>query len=114
MEMPNISEPNYWIRKVINQWTPELYAIRVPINNTQTLRNIGQFLIFFDSKGIGNALNSYEPNLKGDIVVLSTKGTVLFDSSTTYYGKKYPYVEAADSLFDQTNGDAMKRIRICM
>jgi len=109
METPNISAPNYWIRKAVNLWDPELYAIRVPINNTQTLRNIGQFLIFFDSKGIGNALDNYERNLKGDIVVLSAKGTVLFDSSAKYYGKKYPYVEAADSLFDQTDMDAMKK-----
>ncbi len=109
MEMPNINAPNYWIRKAINLWDPELYAIRVPINNTQTLRNMGQLLIYFDSKGIGSALDNYERNLKGDIAVLSAKGTVLFDSSGRYYGKKYPYVEAADSLFDQTDMDAIKK-----
>ena len=108
METPNISAPNYWIRKEINEWSPDLYAIRVPINNTQTLRNLGQFLVFFDSAGIGNALDSYESNFKGEIVVLSAKGTVLFDSSSNYYGKKYPYVEVADSLFDQTDMDSMK------
>ncbi|WP_397332742.1 sensor histidine kinase [Paenibacillus illinoisensis] len=109
METPNISAPNYWIRKEINEWSPELYAIRVPINNTQTLRNLGQFLVFFDSAGIGNALDSYESNFKGEIVVLSAKGNVLFDSSSNYYGKKYPYVEVADSLFDQTDMDSMKK-----
>ena len=108
METPNISAPNYWIRKEINEWSPDLYAIRVPINNTQTLRNLGQFLVF-DSAGIGNALDSYESNFKGEIVVLSAKGNVLFDSSSNYYGKKYPYVEVADSLFDQTDMDSMKR-----
>lgn len=44
-------------------------------------------------------------------MVLSAKGTVLFDSSAKYYGKKYPYVEAADSLFDQTDMEAMKKER---
>ncbi|WP_145325131.1 histidine kinase [Paenibacillus xylanexedens] len=109
METPNISAPNYWIRKEINQWDPTLYSIRVPINNTQTLRNLGQFLVFFDSEGIGNALDNYESNLKGEIVVLSAKGTVLFDSNNHYYGKKYPYVNVADSLFDQTDMDSMKK-----
>ncbi|MFB5762083.1 sensor histidine kinase [Paenibacillus medicaginis] len=111
METPNISAPNYWVRKTIDEWDPALYAIRVPINNKQTLKNVGQFMVFLDSQSIGQALANYKNSLKGDIVVLSAQGTVLFDSSGQYYGRSYPYVNVENALFDSTGAGVMNKVQ---
>jgi two-component system sensor histidine kinase YesM len=99
MEANGINAPNIWVRKAAEQWDQELYTIRIPINNKQ-LKNAGQFLVYLDSNSILNALDTYKNNYKGSIVVLSSSGNVLFDSEGKYYGKKYPYVNISDSLFD--------------
>ncbi|AET57458.1 histidine kinase [Paenibacillus terrae HPL-003] len=104
-ESKSVSAPNYWIRKAVDQWSPSLYSLQVPINNKQTLKNTGQLLVFLNSKNISNALTSYGNNLKGEIIVLSTHGTVLFDSRNNYYGKTYPYVEVTRSLYDDVDSD---------
>ncbi|GGA30866.1 sensor histidine kinase [Paenibacillus physcomitrellae] len=100
METKNITSPNYWIRKAINQTNPALYAIRVPINNRQTLKNAGQLIVYLDSDSISSALSGYRNSLKGEIVVLSTEDVVLYDSKGQYYGQKYPYVNMKDKLYD--------------
>lgn len=102
MDYKGITAPNYWIRKAADQWAPELYAIRVPINNRQ-LKNAGQFLVYLDSDGISDALASYKDSFKGDIAVLSADGKVLYDSEGKYYGKTYPYMDVTDSLYDGGN-----------
>ncbi|MCJ8013048.1 sensor histidine kinase [Paenibacillus sp. KQZ6P-2] len=99
MEAKGISAPNYWIRKAADQWDQSLYAIRIPINNKQ-LKNSGQLIVYMDSDSISNALAAYKNSYKGSIVVLSSTGSVLFDSEGKYYGKRYPYVDISDSLFD--------------
>lgn len=111
MESPSIGAPNPWIRKAVNELDPALYSIRVPLNDPQTLRNMGQFLVFLDSADIASSLASYEDNLKGEIVVLSAKGNVLFDSKNEFYGKSYPYLNVVESLFEQTDLDSMKKER---
>ncbi|MGN7358858.1 sensor histidine kinase [Paenibacillus sp. SAF-054] len=99
MDYKGISAPNIWIRKAIGQWEPELYAIRVPINNRQ-LKNAGHFLVYLDSDAISGALASYKSSFKGDIAVLSADGKVLYDSEGKYYGKTYPYMDVTDSLYE--------------
>lgn len=111
METPNISAPNDWVRKTIEERDPALYAIRVPINNKQTLKNMGQFLVLFDSESIGQALASYKNSLKGDIVVASAEGTVLFDSSGQYYGRSYPFVNVEKALFDSTGSGVGNKVQ---
>lgn len=100
LESKNISAPNSWIRKAVDQMDPALYAIRVPINNKQSLKNDGQLLVYLDSRSIANATSSDMNNLKGEIVVLSSEGTVLFDSKDHYYGKKYPYLNESKTVYD--------------
>lgn len=107
METKGITAPNVWVRKAADQWDKELYAIRVSINNKQ-LKNAGQFLVYLDSNGILNALETYKNSYKGSIVVLSSSGDVLFDSEGKYYGKTYPYVDVTDSLFDDPQAGLTK------
>lgn len=100
LENAMVSVPNAWVRNAIGQQDPKLYAMRVPVTDKNTLKNLGQLLVYFNSDRIKNALDSYKEQLKGYIVVLGPAGEVLFDSSDTYYGARYPYTDQIDSLYN--------------
>jgi len=101
LDMDKVSVPNAWVRTAIGQQEPKLYAMRLPITDKNTLKNLGQLLVYFNSESINKALESYKGQLKGYILVLGPTGEVLFDSSDRYYGKRYPYIDKMDSL-DET------------
>ncbi|WP_338555620.1 sensor histidine kinase [Paenibacillus sp. KS-LC4] len=98
-EDTRVSVPNIWVRRAIEQHDPELYAFRLPINDKQTLKGLGQLLVYFKSENIAQVLKNYEGQLKGYIVVLNPAGEVLFDSSDKYYGQMYPYMDQLDTLY---------------
>ncbi|WP_155985994.1 sensor histidine kinase [Paenibacillus gorillae] len=98
LENSAMSVPNEWVRQAIDQDDPKLYAMRVPITDKNTLKNLGQMLVYFNSDGIAQALDSYREQLKGYILVLGPSGEVLFDSSNRYYGTRYPYTDRIDPL----------------
>ncbi|MCA0753604.1 sensor histidine kinase [Paenibacillus sp. N4] len=100
MENGNVSVPNLWVRKAIEQGDPKLYSVRSPVNDKTTLKNIGLLLVYYQSEGIERALASYRSEMKGYIVVLSPDGQVIFDSSNRYYGKPYPYMDRIDTLHE--------------
>ncbi|MGO4185404.1 sensor histidine kinase [Paenibacillus sp. MCAF9] len=100
MEGSKVTLPNAWVRTAIGQQDPKLFAIRVPITDKNTLKNLGQLLVYFNSERIQKALESYKEQLKGYILVLGPTGEVLFDSSDNFYGKRYPYIDKIDSLND--------------
>ncbi|WP_141680454.1 sensor histidine kinase [Bacillus sp. FJAT-26390] len=100
LENSMMSVPNAWVRQAIDQQDPKLYAMRVPITDKNSLKNLGQLLVYFDSDRINQALESYKEQLKGYIIVLGPTGEVLFDSSDRYYGIRYPYADKIESLFD--------------
>lgn len=99
-EGAQVSLPNIWVRKIANLPDEPMYSLRIPVNNKQSLRNIGQLLVYFDGERIGESLANYREELKGTIVVLSADGDVLFDTSNTFYGRKYPYAEQVNSIYD--------------
>lgn len=111
LESKNISAPNSWIRRAVGQWDPSLYAIRVPINNKQSLKNDGQLLVYLDSTSIASALSNYQNSLRGEIVVLSSEGTVLFDSKGRYYGKRYPFVDENKTVYDDSGSGLFRAKR---
>ncbi len=94
------SVPSPWVRHAIDQYDPRLYSIRVPVTDKNTLKNLGQLLVYYNSDGVQKALESYDGQLKGYILVLGPQGEVLFDSSGQYYGARYPYADKIDSLFN--------------
>ncbi|NIK79032.1 two-component system sensor histidine kinase YesM [Paenibacillus castaneae] len=100
LENNRVSVPNAWVRNAINQQEPKLYAVRVPITDKNTLKNLGQLLVYFNSEPIKKELESYTGQLKGYILVLGQTGEVLFDSSDRYYGARYPYADKINSLYD--------------
>ncbi|WP_027092603.1 sensor histidine kinase [Cohnella thermotolerans] len=96
-EGPSASIPNVWVRKAIGQWDTRLYSMRSQINDKNTLKNIGQLVVYFDSELIRQSLPR-NMTLKGTLLVLTSDGQVMFDSSGRYYGQKYPYLDKIDSL----------------
>lgn len=100
LENTAVSVPNAWVRSAIDQHEPKLYAMRVPITDKNTFKNLGQLLVYFNAERIQKTLESYKNQLKGYILVLGPAGEVLFDSSDRYYGVRYPYADKIDSLYD--------------
>ncbi|RRJ67528.1 sensor histidine kinase [Paenibacillus oralis] len=96
----NVAAANIWVRKAVSLPDTPMYSVRVPVNNNQSLRNIGQLVVYFDTDKIWDSMAFYKQDLKGSILVISANGDVLFDSSGTYYGRKYPYNEQLNSIYD--------------
>ncbi|WP_379164115.1 sensor histidine kinase [Paenibacillus sp. sgz5001063] len=106
-EASSVTTPNIWVRKTISLADSPMFSIRVPINDKQSLRNIGQLLVFYDADHIWSSMGDYKDDFKGDIIVLSADNDVLFDSSGTFYGKKYPYPEQIEAIYadgEEVNG----------
>ncbi|MGG6309490.1 sensor histidine kinase [Paenibacillus macerans] len=91
---------NIWVRKTTGLADTPMYSVHVPINNMLSLRNIGQLVVYFDTEKVWDSLSLYKEELKGAILVLSAGGKVLFDSSGTYYGQRYPYADQLNSMYD--------------
>jgi len=100
MDSGSVGNVNQWVGKAIGQPDPKLFSIRTPINDQQTFKNIGQLMVIFDANGIQHAMSSYEKDIRGYILVLTTDGQVIFDSSNRYYGQTYPYANQISSLDD--------------
>jgi len=62
------------------------------INSLTSQESIGNLIIDYDLSGIYRDLLKNWGEMKGYVVVLSPEGDVLFDSSSSYYGQKYPYM----------------------
>jgi two-component system, sensor histidine kinase YesM len=105
LDSKSVTTPNIWVREAANQWDNHLYAIRSPINDKQTLKNIGQQIVYFSSDGIWKVLLNDKNELKGTILVLSPDGGVLFDSSDQYYGKPYPFMDQVSSLYENSGSN---------
>ncbi|MDO3410311.1 histidine kinase [Saccharibacillus sp. CPCC 101409] len=96
----NASAPNTWVRRELGGEQPDVYSVTVPVNDKQTLKNLGQLTVWFDSQRLSDALTAYEKEMRGDIFVLAADGTVLFDTSGRYYGKKFPYADGLETVYD--------------
>ncbi|QHW31877.1 sensor histidine kinase [Paenibacillus rhizovicinus] len=99
-EGPASGTPNIWIRKLINQWNTQLYAMRLQLNDKNSLENIGQLLVYFDAGMVNRTLDQKQVPFKGTVLVLTPDGQVMADSSNRYYGKPFPYMQQIGSLQD--------------
>ncbi|MZQ85865.1 HAMP domain-containing protein [Paenibacillus sp. 5J-6] len=103
LDSKSVSLPNIWVREAADQWDNHLYAVRSPINDRQTLKNIGQQLVYFSSDSIWKVLSPEQKDLKGTILVLSSEGGVLFDSSDRYYGQLYPNMDEVNAMYERSD-----------
>lgn len=99
----SVSIPNIWVRKSIPLADSPMFTVRSPINNKQSLRNIGQLLVYFDADKVWESMGKHREDFKGTIVVLSADGDVLFDTSGVFYGRKYPHHDQISSVY--TDGE---------
>ncbi|CAM3533706.1 MULTISPECIES: sensor histidine kinase [Saccharibacillus] len=100
LENTNVSEPNAWVSRALGGIGEAMYSVSVPVNDKQSLKNLGQLSVWFDSSRLWNALTAYEKEFKGNIFVLSADGRVLFDTSGRFYGERFPYAERLESVYD--------------
>ncbi|MDQ0874682.1 two-component system sensor histidine kinase YesM [Paenibacillus sp. V4I3] len=105
LDNKSVTLPNVWVREAASQWDNHLYSIRTPINDKQTLKNIGQQIVYFSADGIWKILPNDKEELKGTILVLSPDGGILFDSSDQYYGKPYPFMNQVSSLYENSGSN---------
>ncbi|SFT05818.1 histidine kinase [Paenibacillus sp. BC26] len=54
---------------------------------------LGRFIVEFGMDDLQYTINQFGKDMKGYLLVLTRDGEVVFDSSSTYYGRKYPYFE---------------------
>lgn len=99
-EGPGVGPSNIWVNKATNMTDISTYSVNSPVSNTQTFKNIGQLVVYYDTEKVWNSLALYKEDLKGSILVLSQDGSVLFDSSGLYQGGKYPHFEELNTLHD--------------
>lgn len=100
-ELKNVTAPNVWVNKAIGRNDDaHLFTVRVPINDKQSLKNIGQLIVYFSADKITDALDGYK-DLKGSILVRDSDGTVFYDSAGWRYGQHAEEEEQAASLDGQ-------------
>ncbi|MFC5406084.1 sensor histidine kinase [Cohnella soli] len=67
-------------------------------DKTDISKLLGTLIVDYNSDAIQKSYAQYSQNLKGNILLLTGSGEVLFDSSGQYYGAPYPdFAEVADS-----------------
>ena len=71
--------------------SPMVYTISGDIKYLGSNDNLGLLMVDFSTDGIAKHISLYG-NVKGDFIVLTQDGDVVFDSSEKYYGNKYPYI----------------------
>lgn len=102
-ESARISVPNLWIEKLVNKNHERMYIVRTNITNRYNLKTVGHLLVYYDSNQIGTAIDPYEDKLKGNLLVLTPKGQVIYDQSGQYYNETFPYGDQVHSY----NGSAI-------
>lgn len=90
MEDKRLSIPNVWVSKAVRNDHTRLYSFHVPISNKQSWKTMGHLVVYFNADAIGSALDRYQENLKGTILVLTNKGQVVYDSDGKQYGQEIP------------------------
>ncbi|MHA0856747.1 sensor histidine kinase [Paenibacillus sp. CMAA1364] len=77
--------------------TKPLYIYAVELKNPDTLEPIGQMMIQFNANGMMKPSQHMLSDLKGEVMVMTRQGEVIFDSSLRWYGKQYPIEHLLDS-----------------
>ncbi|ASA25870.1 sensor histidine kinase [Paenibacillus donghaensis] len=106
----SVSVPNVWVRKSISLPDVPMFSVRTPVNNKQSLSNIGQLLVYFDADQIWEGMGNDRKDFKGTILVLSADGDVMFDTSGKFYGQSYPYARQVNSV--STDGEEIGGMRL--
>ncbi|MDF2834783.1 MAG: sensor histidine kinase [Paenibacillus sp.] len=107
LEALPVGLPNAWLLKELglNARESGLISVRVPINDKNTYKNIGQMLVFYRTDALDRTVRRFSEERKGSIEVLSAEGFVLYDSAGRHDGERHPSAEILHSL------DAEERLK---
>lgn len=70
-----------------------VYTMGASVMDLKLTKKLGEIYIEFKAAKVKDDYSEYANGLKGDILILSLNGDVMFDSSGNYYGAKYPYFD---------------------
>jgi len=74
-----------------------LYVYEAELKNPDTLESIGKIMLQYRASGIMESSQRAPSDLKGQIMVLTREGDVIYDSSLQWYGMSYPVERLLDS-----------------
>lgn len=81
-----------------------MFTMANDINDPITLQNHGTLLVDWKWTGMDRIVQNDRSDFKGELLLLTADGTVLYDSSRRYTGQSYPYMHA---LRDQSDPVAL-------
>jgi two-component system sensor histidine kinase YesM len=79
------------------------YSIAYKIRDQFSPAVKGTLVMDFATEGIGKTVENYENSDKRNILLLTSKGDVIYDSSNRYYGKEHPYINNMKDYTDFTH-----------
>ncbi|MDO3681378.1 sensor histidine kinase [Paenibacillus ehimensis] len=81
-----------------------MFTMANDINDPITLQNHGTLLVDWKWTGMDRIVQNDRSDFKGELLLLTADGTVLYDSSRRFTGQRYPYMGA---LRDQSDPVAL-------
>ncbi|MFB6365894.1 sensor histidine kinase [Paenibacillus elgii] len=115
-ENPKVADPIHRIRQTKSFAPPpsfepgtdgdrnRMFTMASDINDPITLQNHGTLLVDWKWTGMDRIVRNDRSDFKGELLLLTADGTVLYDSSRRYMGQSYPYMHA---LRDQSDPVAL-------
>lgn len=88
----------------------QLYALTAELNSPNTLAPIGQLVIMFKENGIKKQFPQTPSDLKGEVLVLTHEGDVIYDSSSKWYGGKYPIEQLMENQTSKPITDSNSKL----
>ncbi|GGG05785.1 two-component sensor histidine kinase [Paenibacillus aceti] len=89
-----------------------MYSYSRELQDPWTLDRIGMLIVDFDSKQLTNWLDSRVPATHGQMLVMTSMGKVLYDSTGEYVGQIYPYRYEINSTDKWVSLDEPSKINI--
>lgn len=69
------------------------YSLKLNIRSVHSFNKIASLQIDFSIDSITDYLNQYYSGAKGNFLILTNIGEVIYDSTESFYGEIYPYIE---------------------
>ncbi|WP_410771158.1 histidine kinase [Fontibacillus sp. BL9] len=91
-----------------------VYSYTRELQDPWTLEKMGMMMVEFDTKQLSAWLNTRTPEIRGRILVMSSQGTVIYDSQGEggYFGQTYPYRAELDNTGKWIELDEMSKVNV--
>ncbi|RCX18188.1 two-component system sensor histidine kinase YesM [Fontibacillus phaseoli] len=91
-----------------------VYSYTRELQDPWTLEKMGMMMVEFDTKQLSAWLSTRTPEIRGRILVMSSQGTVIYDSHGAggYFGQTYPYRMELDNTGKWVELDEMSKVNV--